>query len=109
MSFVKNRAVLMRYIIAIFLICITACQQGGEDATSVETCEGVGVVKAISESQTHINIDHEEIEGFMDAMQMFFPVLDSSVLGGVEGSDSIQFDIVLEKGNYAISEIKVLH
>ena len=89
---------------------ISSCSGGDEGASSqsVQSYAGTGVVKAITDSKAHVNIDHEAIDGFMDAMQMFFPVLDSTVLNGVEVSDSIAFEIVVESGNYAISSIEVL-
>lgn len=84
------------------------CEQSGRDSNDIKKYEAVGVVRAISESKAHINIDHEAIEGFMDAMQMFFPVLDSAMLVEIEVADSVQFEIVVENGNYAISSIDVI-
>lgn len=96
-------------LIPILLGLLGAGCEGEQSSASVQTYIGIGVVKAIPDSRAHVNVDHEAIDGFMDAMQMFFPVLDSSVLSGIEVSDSIQFDLVVEKGNYAISSIEVLN
>lgn len=97
------------FICGICFFVISGCGGGNESASeqSVQSYMGTGVVKAITDSKAHVNIDHEAIDGFMDAMQMFFPVLDSTVLNGVEVSDSIAFEIVIEGGNYAISSIEV--
>ena len=59
-------------ISSIALICLVLIGCTKEQAESNRTYEAIGVVNAISASKAHINIDHEEIEGFMDAMQMFF-------------------------------------
>jgi len=97
------------FICAICFFAMSSCGGGYESTSdqSVQSYTGTGVVKAISDSKAHVNIDHEAIDGFMDAMQMFFPVLDSTVLNGVEVSDSIAFEIVVEGSNYAISSIEV--
>ena len=97
-------------LIPAIVVFLSGCGNGsgGSSASASHTYEGVGVVKAISESKAHINVDHEAIEGFMDAMQMFFPVLDSSVVSKVEVADSIRFEILVENGNYAISSIEVI-
>ena len=97
------------FFCAICFFVMSGCGGGNEGTSeqSVQSYSGTGVVKAISDSKAHVNIDHEAIDGFMDAMQMFFPVLDSTVLNGVEVSDSIAFEIVVDGGNYAISSIEV--
>ncbi len=74
-----------------------------------QSFQGKGVVKAIPLSQKFINIDHETIPGFMDAMTMFFPVEDSLVLQGVAVHDSISFTIEIREGNAVVAEIKVLN
>ena len=91
-------------LVIFFFVYSTGCQSKGGDS-SLRQYQGVGVVKAIPESNMHVNIDHEAIEGFMDAMQMFFPVADSNVLSGIQVSDSIRFMVVVENGNYVISSI----
>ena len=97
------------FFCAICFFVMSSCGggNGGTREQSVQSYAGIGVVKAISDSKAHVNIDHEAIDGFMDAMQMFFPVLDSTVLNGVEVSDSIAFEIVVDGGNYAISSIEI--
>jgi len=100
------------------LVAMAGCTSDG-DAPSVQTgatvepgmqtYEAVGVVKAITPSRTFMNIDHEAIPGFMDAMAMMFAVKDSSVLEGVVVGDSIRF--VLEVGSTIpqISRVDVLN
>ena len=80
-----------------------ACTNGGKEASTVY--EAVGVVKAIPDSKSHVNIEHEKIDGFMEAMQMFFPVKDSTVLTGIAPADSIRFVIEVTGGNYLVTSI----
>ena len=96
------------FLILSALMYLCGCANNESASPNTQTYQGVGVVRAITESRAHVNIDHEAIDGFMDAMQMFFPVLDSAMLTGIDVADSVEFDIVVENGNYAISSIAVL-
>ena len=77
-------------------------------ADEVQTYEGKGIVRAIPPSHQFVNVEHGDIPGFMDAMTMFFPVSDSTLLEGVAIDDSIAFTIAVRNGNYAVSKIEVL-
>ena len=52
-----------------------------------------GVVKAINPKGPAIEIDHGEIKGLMDAMQMEFPVTDANLLNGLAVNDRIDFTV----------------
>ncbi len=54
---------------------------------------GEGVVKAINPKGPAIEIDHGEIKGLMEAMQMEFPVTDANLLNGLAVNDRIDFTI----------------
>jgi Cu/Ag efflux protein CusF len=53
-----------------------------------------------------IEIDHEEIKGFMPAMQMEFHVKDKSLLNGLALSDKIEFTIEYGVGGMKVTAIK---
>lgn len=72
-----------------------------------QTYDAVGVVKTITPSKNFVNIDHEDISGFMDAMAMFFPVSDTSILQNIAVNDSVVFTIEIIEGQAGISSIKV--
>ena len=52
-----------------------------------------GVVKAINQKDSAIEIDHGDIEGLMPAMQMEFPVTDANLLNGLAVNDRIDFTV----------------
>lgn len=54
---------------------------------------GEGVVKAINPKGPAIEIDHGEIKGLMEAMQMEFPVTDANLLNGLAVNDRIDFTV----------------
>jgi Cu/Ag efflux protein CusF len=64
-------------------------------AAAVQTnhYEAVGVVKAVNPKGPAIEIDHEDIEGLMPAMQMEFPVTDAALLNGLAVNDRIDFTV----------------
>jgi uncharacterized cupredoxin-like copper-binding protein len=57
------------------------------------TFEGKGVVIAIVAAKRQVVLDHEEIEGFMDAMTMGYPVASEALLQGLNPGDVIKFQI----------------
>lgn len=65
--------------------------------------QGVGVVKSLNPQRPGIEIDHEEIVGLMQAMQMEFPVSDASLLNGIGVNDRVDFTV-----DNAIGEMKIV-
>ncbi len=55
--------------------------------------EGVGRVVAVNAKKGQLVVDHEKIEGFMDAMTMGYPVLPVKLLSLVKPGDKIRFKI----------------
>ena len=93
--------------IGVSLVISSCGSDQGDDAVEA-SYEGVGLVKNITETRTFVNVDHEAIPGFMDAMVMFFPVVDSTVLENVAVDDSIKFVVDVAGIKYAISSIEVI-
>lgn len=103
-----NRFALLPFLLST-LVLLTSCTDEADApepaVNSVETHQVLGVVKTITPSQTYVNIDHEAIPGFMDAMSMFFSVRDSSVLEGISISDSVKFTLEIDGGSVSIIEM----
>src|SRR2546423_3146160 len=65
-----------------------------------------GVVVLINRQEGWIEINHDDIEGLMPAMQMEFWVKDKSLLEKVKAGDQIDFTVVeTETGEY-LTELK---
>ena len=101
------------------LTLITACSDGRGPlpiatpapsapaaATPANTYQGVGIVKSINPKAPAIEIDHEEIVGLMQGMQMEFPVTDSALLNGLAVNDRVDFTIDNGTGEMKIIAIK---
>ncbi len=74
--------------------------KGGEPAAqetpapeAARRYEGVGVIVAVLPRESRVVVNHEEIEGFMAAMEMSYMVTPPSVLEGVKPGDRVRFTI----------------
>lgn len=97
---------LLGFLLPIILLLV-GCTSDSEPSDTSQTFEAVGVIKTITPTKKFVNIDHEDIPGFMDAMTMFFPIPDTSILQNVAVNDSVLFTIQIVEGNAGISAIKV--
>lgn len=58
-----------------------------------QTYTSVGVIKAIDIYGDRVTVDHEEIPGYMAAMEMNEMVSDHELLGGLAVGDKVEFEI----------------
>ena len=81
---------------------------GPAAAVQPNSYQGVGVVKALypNPKAPAIEIDHDDIDGLMPAMQMEFAVTDPKLLSGLAVNDSIDFTIETDAGQMKVSAIK---
>ncbi len=73
-----------------------AAHQAPEPET-LRRYEGVGVVIAVLRRSRSLVVDHEEIEGFMAAMEMSYMVTPATLLHGVQPGDRVRFAIDADK------------
>ncbi|NJO01942.1 MAG: copper-binding protein [Bacteroidia bacterium] len=121
----KNQliTVLTLFISLYFVACgaPTENQENAEDTTSEtmveettppETEEVVHTVRAqvvnsLSEEQT-LTVDHENIEGYMNAMRMTLRVADPDEAEGLAQGDIIQFEMVKKDQAFTMRNIEKL-
>jgi Cu/Ag efflux protein CusF/cytochrome c553 len=75
-----------------------ACQNNQTNSNSAviadkQIYKSVGVVKAIDADAGKITIDHEDIAGYMSAMQMNEAVSDAKMLEELKVGDKVEFEI----------------
>jgi Cu/Ag efflux protein CusF len=106
--------------VCLTLMLIAACGGGGRGPLPLSTAtppspaataqpntyQGVGIVKSINRQAPAIEIDHEEIVGLMQGMQMEFPVTDRALLNGLAVNDRIDFTIDNGTGEMKVIAIK---
>ena len=67
---------------------------------------GIGVITIINLEEGWVEINHEEIEGLMPAMQMEWWVKDRSLLRNVQVGDKVEFVVVETGKGEFITEMK---
>jgi mono/diheme cytochrome c family protein len=58
----------------------------------VQTYKSVGVIKSVDVENGKVTVDHEDIPGYMQAMEMTEPVAETS-LDGLKPGDKVEFDL----------------
>lgn len=68
--------------------------------------KGIGIIKNIDEVSGKITIDHEDIPGYMSAMEMTESVRDKAMLETVKVGDKIDFEIERQGSDIIITKLK---
>jgi Cu/Ag efflux protein CusF len=77
-----------------------------QQPSAVRAYSGTGVVRLINLKEGWLEIDHEEIKGFMPAMQMEWSVKDKAMLKRVRVGDKVNFTVEDNNGSEVITELK---
>jgi Cu/Ag efflux protein CusF len=85
-------------------LCTASAQAQEAEPTGI--FHGVGVVKAIDPATGWLTINHQDIKGFMPAMEMVFRTRPPTLVAGLNVGDKVAFDIVAE--NYTIVGVTVI-
>jgi Cu/Ag efflux protein CusF len=70
-----------------------------------KTYKGIGVVIATVPRMNRLIVNHEEIKGFMAAMEMSYPVTPPDLLNGLNPGDKIGFTIGSAKSTIVAIEV----
>ena len=62
-------------------------------AVERQTYKSVGIVRSIDIDTDRVTVDHEEIPGYMAAMEMNEMVADHELLGSIKVGDKVEFEI----------------
>jgi len=71
-------------------------------AADKKTYNSTGVIKAFDPGALLVIIDHEDIPGFMSAMEMSFPVANAAVLNGIAAGDKVTFALENTGGKVSV-------
>ena len=95
----------MRTVFAVLTAALLAGAALAEEATS-GLFSGHGVVTAVQAKTGALTIKHDEIRGFMDAMEMMYKVRSPDVSKDLHPGDEIDFTI--DAAKYEILEARVV-
>lgn len=85
------------------LIDLSSYLAGLKPPTLANSVNGVGKIVAVVPQSQEVVIDHEEIEGFMDAMTMGYKLASPAQLQGLKPGDVVKFSI--DTGKRVITKI----
>jgi len=93
----------------LLLLAVVACaQDGGKPADAARRYALKGEVVAVDVEGHALQVAHEDIPGYMEAMTMRFPVLDDEVLSGIHEGDRIEATLVVSPDNrHWLEDVKV--
>jgi Cu/Ag efflux protein CusF len=77
-----------------------------QDSAATGVFHGVGVVTAIDAASGALTLDHDDIKGFMPAMEMMYRVKSPDLAHGLGVGDQIAFDI--DAKSYTILGVTLL-
>lgn len=98
------KALLTTLTLAVLALAVAGCNPASGDKEKVYEIKGK-VVSLDAEKKT-VRLDHEDIPGFMKAMEMNFPVQDSKMLTGLKAGDQVQGRLKVKDGNFVITELQ---
>ena len=89
------RFVLLTVLLAFLVPAIGACGRGGEPKTHTVR----GQVATVLKEGGELVVDHEDVPGYMPAMQMTLVVADPAEARGLQPGDKVRFTLhVAERG-----------
>ena len=109
MKTIANASTFLRVlVVASALSLAAACHSTAVELhnTTGASHRGTGVVVALDAAKGRVKIQHEKIEGYMDAMTMWFEVKDQKLLQGIDVNDRIEFVVTEEASADVMTEIK---
>lgn len=86
----------------LLLTCFVLASCGGSSKGVETRYELKGKVVSVDRKKGQVVIDHEAIPGFMERMEMPFPLPDRDALGSIEPSNQIQATLVVTDKGYWI-------
>src|SRR5215207_10101632 len=103
------------FVLLIFLAAIFAfsCRLSNDsnrpsklaNGAETETYKAVGVVKNTDADTGKITVDHEEIPGYMAAMEMTEAVAEAKMLEAVKAGDKIEFELARTGSKLLITKL----
>jgi protein SCO1 len=100
-------------VVLFFVSCLVIASPGcgtkdGGDSDAAHSYHIKGLVMALEPARKRIVLAHEEIPHFMKAMTMPIPVMDTTLLRGIEVGDSVKGILVVRKSGPVLDSLTVI-
>ena len=103
-NFPLNRVAVMGCV----LLVIAGCNRATTETPNgnVRHYDARGIIRGLAPSARSIDVEHEDIRGFMPSMTMPFSVRDSKQIAGMRTGDAISFRLTVTDDDSWIDQIK---
>ena len=93
-------------LMAVVLVCLAfaGCRQGDTDKEKIYDIKGK--VVSVDIAKKSVKLDHEDIPGFMKAMEMSFDVTDAKLIESLKAGDQVQGKLKVKSGTQLITELR---
>jgi Cu/Ag efflux protein CusF len=98
------RPLLMTLVVALVCLAFVGCRQGDADKEKIYDIKGK--VVSVDDAKKSVKLDHEDIPGFMKAMEMSFEVENAKLLDGLKAGDQVQGKLKVKSGTQLITELR---
>ena len=89
-------------IVAGLVFILAGCQR----QAASRVYEVKGAVVAVDPASKTLELDHEEIPGYMKAMRMTYPIADAKLLDGLKAGDSVRGKLKVGSRSYTITSLE---
>jgi protein SCO1 len=89
----RRMAIVLMVFSAVIASGLVSCRKGAQDQARRYHLKGK--VISVDTKNGFVEVDHEAIPGFMAAMTMPYPVLDTRILAALAEGDEITADVVV--------------
>jgi Cu/Ag efflux protein CusF len=103
-------------VVAGVVVCALGCSPSRDQPEGSAAARGVaaekryvlkGTVVSVDKPAKRLTVDHEPIEGLMDAMRMPYAVRDGRALDNLSPGEQVTATLVSANGGYWLDEIRV--
>lgn len=90
------------------LLVVVGCNRATTETpnSSTRRYDARGIIRAVAPDRRAIDVEHEDIRGFMPSMTMSFSVRDSKQIAGMRIGDAISFRLTVTDNDSWIDQIK---
>ena len=93
-------------LIACLALALLGCGRSANSGDAADHYETRGVVRGFSPDRATIEIQHENISGFMPSMTMPFVARDPKEIGALKTGDAISFRMIVTKKDFWIDKVE---
>lgn len=95
-------------VVLVFPLFLTSCKDAASDKKGAadKQYDVKGKVTAVDPKKPAVTLDHEDIPGLMNGMEMEFRVEDPKLLEGIKAGDQVQGRLKKAEAGYTITHLE---